>query len=241
MRGFALFSLPWVVAGAVFASEPAPPAGTPSAEITVTPAPPPELPATEIPLDRAEGWSQIAFRDIRPNEVRFTENGLVIEVKSSSSPLIYPLPPGTQVGILEWTGHVSSLPKPAASEDDEFARDDYPLRVGLIVEGDDGPGWVERMFAPRWLLDAIQQIGERPFSRVEFLTLSQRIPVGDRRRHPNTRYVSQEVVGQLAVAGDFQIRHDLRARLPVSGLWVHADGDASEGRFVVTLKSLRIR
>jgi hypothetical protein len=241
MRRFALCSIPWIVAAAVFASEPAPPAGTPAAEITVTPAPPPELPATEIPVDRGEGWSQIAFRDIRPNEVRFTENGLVIEVKSSSSPLLYPLPPGTQVRILEWTGHVSSLPKPAASEAEEVARDDYPLRVGLIVEGDDGPGWVERMFAPRWLLGAIKQIGERPFSRVEFLTLSQRLPVGDRRKHPSTRYISQEVVGQLTVAGHFQIRHDLRARLPVSALWVHADGDASEGRFVVTLKSLRIR
>ena len=217
------------------------PEASPAAEITVTPTPPPPRPATEIPLQSSEGWSQMAFRDIRPNEVRFTENGLVVEVKGSSSPLIYKLPVGTTATIVEYAGNVSSLPKPAASAEEEFERDDYPLRVGLIVEGNEGPNWLERVFAPRWLLDAVKQIGERPFSRVEFLTLAQRIPAGDRRQHPGTKYISQEVVGQLAVAGDFQIRHDVRATLPIAGIWVHCDGDASDARFVVTVKSLRIR
>lgn len=223
-------------------ASPAPsPAASPAADITVTPTPPPPRPAVEIPLTSPDGWSQMAFRDIRPNETRFTDNGLVIEVKGSSSPLIYKLPPGSAVTIVEWAGSVSSLPKPASTAEEEYERDDYPLRVGLIVEGDDGPGWLERVFAPRWLLDAVKQLGDRPFSRVEFLTLAQRIPVGERRQNPATKYVSQEVVGQLAVAGGFQIRHDMRSTLPVAGLWVHADGDASDARFVVTLKSLRIR
>jgi len=214
---------------------------SPTAEITVTPTPPPQLPATEIPLNAPAGWNQMAFRDIRPNEVRFTDNGLVIEVKGSGSPLIYKLPPGTLVTIVEWSGYVSSMPKPVASAEEEYERDDYALRIGLIVEGTDGPGWVERMFAPRWLLDALRQIGERPFSHVEFLALAQRIPVGERRQSPGSKYVSQEVVGQLAIAGGFQISHDMRATLPVSGIWVHADGDNSESRFLVTLKNLKIR
>lgn len=220
----------------------------PSARVTLrnllfaAPLRPALLAVIAVPLTTGTGWREARYKHIPPNRVSYSEAGLKIEVRESSSPLFYTLPAVTRITGVSFEGAVTGLPAlPAGAEEGGPRADDYAFRLGLVLEGEHGVGWLEKLFAPEWLRQLVDLApDDAKFEKVAFLTLSQQKAPGTKRLHPKTKYVEEEVAARLEAPGPFAVDHALPEMPRAFGLWLHADGDDTHSSFDVTLKSLRL-
>jgi hypothetical protein len=194
-----------------------------------------------VPLGGGDHWHMLRYGDTPANEISFSEKELRISVKSSASPLFYRFDEPLTLRSLAAEGEASALPQlPPTKEEGSPGADDFTLRLGVVMEGEEKLGWLQRLFAPGWLKRLTEILPDRAFGGVRFLTLSQKLPVGTARRHPKSKHLQEEVARQLASAGPFSFEKTFDPDIRSLGLWVQADGDDTDSSFEVRLRSITV-
>ncbi len=194
-----------------------------------------------VPLTNDSGWQVLTYDRIPAHTVRFAEKGLTIEVKRSAAPLVYPLPTPLRVQSVRARGHVSGTLNVSARQQGQVGFDDYALRLGLVEVGGRRPGFLERRFAPAWLRRLWNLVpAGTGVSQVRFFNLgvnsSQK---GQRRRHPMSTLVLEQVVAVPDPNGRFDI-HETLEPVVVAAIWISADGDDTRSSYVLTLERLEL-
>jgi hypothetical protein len=167
---------------------------------------------------------------------------MTIEVNDSASPLVHPLP------SVQWVNQVkikAQLKQPLDYEGSSAGArnsDDFPLRIGLVLEGNRRLNFFERMMAPKWVkaLHSLDQSGSG-IDCIHFLNFCDgRTPASfESRGHPLSPYLIETVVGAFQDGAIDQII-TLEEPLPVIALWISCDGDDTSSKYTVTLEELEL-
>lgn len=191
-----------------------------------------------LPLNDASQW-QVLERDGIPfNEVHFSSQGMRINVDNSASPIIFPLPSPTAVKKVKVTGVLDGRIK-LSKKDRQGAknRDDFALRIGLVVAGKESLSWVQKRLAPKWVKTLYGLAPEGGgIDHILFLTATQqRHLLGTRRVHPQSNLLVEKYDWHLQYPGEFQFVSVLPEALDVLGVWISSDGDDTASSYSITL------
>jgi hypothetical protein len=195
-----------------------------------------------IPLNsNLPEWKAVSFPKIKPNEISFSEKGLIIEVNRSSSPLFYKLSKPTQVAGFSVEGNLSGLPEINRLKEGDSENDDFSLRVGFVETNTERPSWIERLWMADWINELLNLFPDQGLNKVRFFTLSQMKNPGTFRVHPKNDLVEETVVLKKEQPGNFSIDYQFPKPIPAMALWLQPDGDHSKSTFVLTLTHLAIQ
>jgi len=201
--------------------------------------------AFTIPLN-TNNWEMLEFSSLKANKFEASIEKLTIKVNQSSSPLIQKFKTPIKFTRVVAKGSIQNgsinLKKDQKQGvfNKESVTDDYALRLGLVLEGDNQkpkflptfmlPGWIKRMFslAPKG----------KGIDKIYFLKIAHNEShVGDKRQHPLHKYLYEEAVTQ-AVAGDFVIEKTFKNPKTVYGLWLSANGEGTKSQFDTVINSI---
>ncbi len=194
-----------------------------------------------VPVHDAAEWENLHYRRLAPNKVEFTPAGVRIKVRSSASPLIYPLAAPRRVSKVRVRLQVSGAL--ATPPDGKKWDEDSLFRLGLVVSGEKrlsvwskaaAPAWVKRLFSLAPSGGGID--------RIVFLMLGRSpAKVGDTRRHPSSELI-EERIAWSADKENRELKLDvvLDPPLVVSALWISADGDDTASAYEVLVESIEL-
>ena len=196
----------------------------------------------EIPLDADAGWQRLSYRGIAPNNIEFAAAGLRIQVDQSAGPLVYPLASPLTVTHLTVRGRLDGDLRLGSGRQGEKGFDDYIFRAGLVLKGDRRLGGLQRLFAPDWIrrLHALAPPGDG-ISMVRFFNVgSDKHRIGDRRVHPLSDLLSEEIVAVPDADGTFVVRAVLSPPVETLALWLSSDGDDTASVFSVLIDRITL-
>jgi hypothetical protein len=199
--------------------------------------------AVAIPLQSGQSWQVLKYRSIPPNQVEFSPAGLSIKVKSSASPVIYPLPSLLTIKSVRTVGKViGTLQLPATKEQGTKGADDYQLRVGLVLKGQQRLNFMQRAVAADWVVKlfdlAPKDVG---IDRILFLNGTHvDKAVGTERVHPLSELLHERVLWKIPSGGDFDFKYEFPAPVEVLALWLSSDGDDTASTYEVQLTQLEL-
>ncbi len=194
-----------------------------------------------IPLSPSSQWKNYQFNNIKPNSVTFSKAALRIQVNQSASPLLYSLSE-TEVESIKVKAKVNEtlkpLPKTAIQGEKGF--DDFILRFGLIVKGDERLSWLQRRIAPNWLIEMEKQLpSDVGIKKVLFFTTCrQKAQLNKQRSHFLSSVLQETCVTLVESKGPFVIDVVLPAAENVVGLWLASDGDDLANRFTLEIEEI---
>ena len=197
-----------------------------------------------IPLSTPIHWEILSFRNIPTNQVGFSQQGLLIKVDKSASPLIYKLPKTEKLIQVEVEGKVVSGELKLKNNKDQGLKfdDDFVFRLGLVAEGNKKLSWLERQAVPKWI-QRLHEIApkDKGIDAIYFYEVAQDSSlVGRKRHHPLSDLMKEEIVVSLQTDGMFRFTKILDAALPVTGLWISTDGDDSKSTYQVLITKINL-
>lgn len=191
-----------------------------------------------VPLD-PQSWSQIPYGSVPEHKLSF-EEGLKITVDKSASALLhkFEVPQSvvefeielSQEGVIDYQGR----------EIGAKGADDFPLRLGFVMAGEKTLSWGQSLIAPKWVKKLYQLAPKNlGLDRVVYLVIAQEKPAFQKRFHPFSELLEEEIVGVIE-KGRF------KAKLPapkgqVLGLWISSDGDDTNSSFTMTINRLILK
>ena len=184
--------------------------------------------ALVIPTEKMDGWRMEKFSRIPSNEVSASKNGLLIRVRKSASPLIFPLQSAMQVTGFKISGEFLGLPKFSdVKQQGQKRSDDYALRVGIIVPGEKRLSGVKKVLASQWVRHLYSQVPVGSgLDHVHFFNVTQNpAQVGKSREHPASDLMQEDFFTSVEKAGPFSYEHTLREPLKAVAVWISIDGD----------------
>lgn len=192
-----------------------------------------------IPLNRnSSSWHSFVFSKLKPSTVKFSSEGLTIEVHSSSSPLFYKLPSTVLVKRVIAEGSLSGLPKLKKGQEDSQDFEDVSFRLGLVEPSSEPPNWLEKLISPDWIKDILSLFPNLGIKKLRFLILSQRKSPGYFRVDPNNDLIEETVVLKQTVPGNFKMEYSFPSPVPAAALWIQPDGDDTDSTFDLQLKRM---
>lgn len=194
-----------------------------------------------IPLEKQAQWTDLEFSQSRKTQTSFSSSGLKLKVDNSSSPLFYPLNQILKITGVTLRFELLGLPKiPAGKIEGAVEADDFPLRLGLVLSGNNQLSWFDKLFAPRWLKFISEKSEPYHLGKVLFLTVSQTLPVGTERKHPKFNLLEEVVVLQASKPGTYSVSWKSPQELDTYALWIQSDGDDTASSFDVLIKNITL-
>ena len=197
-----------------------------------------------IPLGPSPQWNHYQFSGIAPNSVQWQSDQIRIEVDQTASPLLYTLKNEVLVKTLNVKAQIlAPFPKiPTNRAQGQRNADDYILRFGLIVKGDDRLSWLQRRLAPSWLVEMEKQLPEKwGIEKVMFFTTCrQKKLLNQERSHFLSSKFAEKCVTFLEREGAFEIDVALGNPENVIGLWIGSDGDDLKSKFQLILEKIQL-
>lgn len=193
----------------------------------------------KVPLTTQGNWQILQYSSIPANAVKFCEQGLLIRVDASASPLIYPLSPrqvNTVTFSIEIEGDLNLGRVPQGSK----RGDDFLFRLGLVYEGDRTAGFFERHFAADWVTTLFDLAPENTgIDKIDFYNVYSDPRLANKHRehplsdlvHENFRFAAPED-GKLS--GKIHTHNNER----VLALWISSDGDDTDSQYQVRIKEI---
>ena len=193
-----------------------------------------------LPLHQHGDWQLLAYSTIPANQVSFTEQGMVVRVEQSASPVIYALDTPRWVRTVKVSGRLSNLLAVSEATQGLEGADDFSLKVGLVVAGNKTLNLFQRMFSPEWIKTLYQLApAGTGVDRIHFLNAVQYEGLlGRRRQHPLSDIIYEHNVWLLKQPGDFEVSHTLEAAERVIAIWLSIDGDDSRSVYTTAINSL---
>ena len=201
--------------------------------------------AFSVPLN-TENWEMLTFSRLKANTFKANSQRLTIHVNQSSSPLIQKFKSPVTFTRVVAKGEIKngSINLKENQEQGLFNKksitDDYVLRLGLVLEGDNRkprflptfmlPGWIKRLFslAPK----------NRGIDKIYFLKVVHNAShLGDKRTHPLHEYLYEKAITQ-AKTGAFTIDKTFESPRSTYGLWLSANGEGTKSKFDTIINSI---
>ena len=196
-----------------------------------------------IPL-QAHKWHSLKYHSIPANTVDFANNILTIKVHHSASPLIYNITKKTiPITNLSIKGHINKLIYFSdPNKQGEKKLDDFSLRFGLVLLGNKTLNWLEKQFAPAWVIEMHKLApNTQGISYIHFLnTVNSPTLLNKKRTHPLSKYIKEHYTWLINKTGDFLYTYRFQKPLPTTGLWISTDGDDTKSQFTLTIYSIVI-
>lgn len=188
-------------------------------------------------------WHALSYSSLPSHKISFSPNALLIDVKSSASPLIYPMTndPKAVTGI-SIKGHVDRLVNiPDAKKQGEEGWDDFNLRVGLVLLGSNRLNWVQKGFAPDWVKKMFNLAPkEQGIKHIYFLNavLSPAL-LNKQRSHPLEKdYLKEHYAWLMDKPGAFSYSQTFNQALLTGALWISVDGDDTKSSFKIKIQEI---
>jgi hypothetical protein len=195
--------------------------------------------AIVIPLNvSSPQWHSMTFAKIKPNKVSFTEEGLLVEVEQSASPLFYRLTTPIKVRGFTAEGILTGLPEINRLKEGMEGNDDFSLRLGFVETAANPPSWFDKIFMPDWITDLLELFPKQGIKKVRFFTMSQIKNPGTFRIHPKNDLMEETVILKKEQPGKFSLDYPLSESIPASAIWIQTDGDDSKSTFTLKLSRL---
>ena len=189
-------------------------------------------------------WHPYKYNNIKNNRIQHTQEALEIHVDQSASPLIYPFDrPIVVHGFSLEADLIGSPPKiPKDKQQGEKGFDDFVLRLGFIIKGENRLSFAQRWLAPQWLVDMEALLSNgMGIKEISFMTTClQKANLGKKRQHSFNKKLKEHCIFHLEKEGPFQLNHNFKKPLTSLGLWISSDGDDTKSRFQLRIKSLNI-
>ena len=199
--------------------------------------------ALVIPTQGMEGWRIEKFSRIPGNEISATINGLLVRVKRSASPLIYPLKSAIKVKSFKVSGEFRGLPRFSdISKQGEKGADDYALRVGLIIPGEKRLAGVKKLLASQWVRHLYSQVPKGTgLDHIHFFNITQNpSQVGKTREHPASDLMREDFFALAEKKGPFTYEFTLKQPLEAVAVWISIDGDDTKSEYDVLISNLEL-
>jgi hypothetical protein len=201
--------------------------------------------AIEIPLQLDDPhWQILMFDNIPANQVSQTRDGLKIEINKSASPLIYVFDEPQTVKSVSAMGKMGQLPAiPMHQQQGDKGADDYPLRIGLVIEGEKTLNFMQRLISAEWVKTLFDLAPDGTgIDHVFFLTLSNggEMPGSAVGESKKSGLFAQTVVKQVNPNESFDLYYTLDTSTRVIALWISADGDDTESMFELEINSISL-
>ncbi len=195
-----------------------------------------------IPLDDDEGWQLLRYSNIPPHDVDFSPLGLRIQVDDSAAPFVYPLSAPMAVSGLTVRGRVDGALRLAGQRQGSEGFDDYVFRAGLVLTGSRRLGTFRRMFAPEWVRRLYGlALPDQGISIVRFFNVGiDPDQVGQRRVHPRSDLLEEEVVAVPRADGTFDLDVSLTPPVETVAVWLSSDGDDTGSAFTVLVERITL-
>lgn len=199
--------------------------------------------AVIIPLNNQADWKIEKYSNIKSNEVSFSDKGMLIKVLKSASPLVYKLESKFAVVGFKVKGEFFNLPQfKDVTKQGQKNADDYVLRIGFIVPGENKLTGLKKMFAASWVKQLYAQVPvSMGLDRIQFYNITQnKVQVGKSRTHPLSDLIHEEFIDSVSNAGVFSFEYKLKKPIEAVALWISIDGDDTHSEYSVLISSLEI-
>lgn len=196
-----------------------------------------------VPLTSDVGWQVLSYRGIPPHHAQFGPTGLTVKVARSAGPIVYPLSKPMRVHALSARGSVRGGLNVVSERQGQTGFDNYTLRLGLVEVGTRRPGFLERRFAPAWMKTLFDLAPPGAgISRLRFFNLGVGLDqVGQRRQHPLSDVIHEEIVAVPGADGLFDFSVELEGEVETAAIWIGADGDDTKSTFTLVLEHLELK
>lgn len=191
-----------------------------------------------------DSWISLNFRGIPQHSITYSPQKMTIEVRSSASPLIYSLESFPSLSQISVKGRVSQLVKvsPSEKQGDENL-DDFNLRVGLVLLGENTLRWYQRATAPGWVKQMFDLAPSgQGIDHIYFLNavLSPQ-KLNQTRTHPLSEYIREENAWLMNQTGEFSYTHSFETPQKIGALWISVDGDDTQSDFDLDFTEISYR
>lgn len=186
----------------------------------------------------ADQWVVLSYQKIPKSTVTFGSS-LKIDVASSAGPIVHRLAVPKRVTGFKVLGSWQGQKSVESSAFDE----DSVLRMGFVGEGTQTLGWIQKKLAAPWVLELFK-LGEgaKGLDKIYFYNLTNRPPlIGKERAHPKSDLILERVVQVLDQPGKFQFEYNLTQPIQTLGLWLSADGDDTQSKFMLQIDSIELK
>ena len=196
-----------------------------------------------IPVSSQKGWQNLSFSKIPANAVTFSDRGLQVEVNGSASPLIYPFKEKLLISSVTLKGQVNRLIDFKGKRQGDEGFDDYVLRLGLVIPGQQTLNWAQRQLAAAWVLKLFSLApAGAGIDHIYFLNLGQ--TPGDRgrmRQHPLSELIKEKNEWVMTEPGQFQLTAAFDRPKEAAALWISIDGDDTKAKFTTQLELIELQ
>jgi hypothetical protein len=189
-------------------------------------------------------WQSLKYRNIPANRVTELAQGLQIQIDASASPLIYVFDEAQIINQVSVDGMIGNLPViPQGLKQGEKGADDFPFRLGLVLEGDKTLNFAQKLIAAEWVKILFGLAPEEAgIDHIMFLNLANpgyQYAADTPREHPNSKGLFTETfVGRIAADENFSFGYQLPMPVKVIALWISADGDDTGSSYTLTVNSI---
>ena len=196
-----------------------------------------------IPTQTPENWVQQFYSSIPKNEVDFSEHGMLVKVKNSASPIIFPFKEKARIEGFKISGEFMGLPKLAdPSKQGDKGFDDFPLRIGFVVSGTNKLSGFQELVAKDWVrrLFSLAPEGEG-VDKILFFNITQNVHrVGTKRLHPMSELIHETFIDSVTKKGHYNYSYTFKVPITVLAIWISIDGDDTKSTFDVLINSLEV-
>lgn len=198
--------------------------------------------ALALPLQDRTGWQLLEYDGIPANQVTFGEQGMLIAVDRSASPIILPLSEPQSVSRITVTGELDGLLKLEAGRQGLEGADDFSVKIGLVVAGDKRLNFMQRMVSAEWVKTLFDLAPEDAgIDHILFLNAVQsESQLGHQRQHPLSDLIYERYVWLLDRSGAFDLEYELETPKDIVAVWLSIDGDDSGSSFSTMIKRLTL-
>lgn len=196
-----------------------------------------------VPLDQSAQWKHINFDKIPANKITF-EKSLSIEVNESSSFLVFPLQKLQKVKSFEIKGsYTGGLSLPEGKEQGYGQADDFAMKFGFILPGEEQLTGVKKWLAPKWVKRVYAMAPkDQGLDHLELFAITeQEQMVGKKRIHPASDFFHEEYAYLLKDKGEFTFKKKLEKPIETLALWLSSDGDNSKSRFKIKIDEIKVQ
>lgn len=197
-----------------------------------------------IPLDIDQDWTIQKYGKIAANEFISQPNGLLIKVRSSASPLIYPFQSGLEITGFSIKGEVKGEIKLSTQHlQGEKGADDFHFRLGIVEAGERRLNFAEKVISAAWIKNLFSLAPkDAGINRIEFYNLSYDEKISwQTRAHPLSSLLRENIVSQIDNEGPFNMDVNWDKPTKIWGLWISSDGDDTKKDFDVLINEIVLK
>ena len=198
--------------------------------------------AIVLPLHDVNRWQLLEYSNLPANRVEFSDRGMLVSVKQSASPIVYPLDGISRVTRVSVSGELTGLLDIDPGRQGQKGEDDFSLRVGLVIAGDKRLSFFQRLVSADWVKTLYGLApADAGIDRILFLNAVQDdSQLGLRRQHPLSDLIYEHNVWLLDRGGPFELHYDLEPPQDVVAVWISIDGDDSRSSYSTLISNLSL-